>query len=166
MHASLEWHVPGTPGMHLSDHDLRQIDEAALANLTPEQARALLSKAIVDLKRARERLAQNPSNSSRPPSTRAPWEQSEAQEPEEVPIASTQSVEEEQSGAESEQKEPQTSPEGKQAKKPAGRPGRRKGAAGYSRTQQRPVDAEQTHSPPLLCHLRRVLGCLAPEPRA
>jgi hypothetical protein len=37
--------------MHLSDHDLRQLDEAALANLTPEQARALLSKAIEDLKR-------------------------------------------------------------------------------------------------------------------
>jgi len=43
--------------MHLSDHDLRQLDEAALANLTPEQARALLGKALEDLKRARERLA-------------------------------------------------------------------------------------------------------------
>jgi hypothetical protein len=68
--------------MHLSDHDLRQLDEAALANLTPEQARALLSKALEDLKRAREQLAQNPTNSSRPPSTRAPWEQAQAQGPE------------------------------------------------------------------------------------
>ena len=60
--------------MHLSDHDLRQLDDAYLAGLTPEQARALLSKALADLKAARERLAQDPSNSSRPPSSRAPWE--------------------------------------------------------------------------------------------
>ena len=65
--------------MHLSDHDLRQLDEAALARLEPERARALLIKALEDLKAARERLAQNPTNSSRPPSTRAPWEQAEAQ---------------------------------------------------------------------------------------
>jgi hypothetical protein len=76
---------PTPPDVHLSDHDLRQLDDAALANLTPEQARLLLSKAIEDLKNARERLAQNPANSSRPPSTRAPWEQAEGQgrEPEE-----------------------------------------------------------------------------------
>lgn len=139
--------------MHLSDHDLRQLDAAALANLTPEQARALLSKAIEDLKRARERLAQNPTNSSRPPSTRAPWEQSAAQESEAAPVGSTQSGEEEKPGADSdsdsdsEHKEPQTSPKGKAAQKPAGRPGRRQGAPGHSRTQQLPVDAEQTHSP-------------------
>jgi hypothetical protein len=80
--------------MHLSDHDLRQLDEAALARLEPEQARALLSKVLEDLKAARERLAQNPTNSSRPPSTRAPWEQGEAPEPEEAPVASAQSADE------------------------------------------------------------------------
>jgi hypothetical protein len=37
---------PGILGMYLSDHDLRQLDEAYLARLTPEQARALLSKAL------------------------------------------------------------------------------------------------------------------------
>ena len=60
--------------MHLSDHDLRQFDDAYLETLTPPQARALLGKALADLKAARERLGQNPSNSSRPPSTRLPWE--------------------------------------------------------------------------------------------
>jgi hypothetical protein len=137
--------------MHLSDHDLRQLDEAALANLTPEQARALLSKALEDLKSARERLAQNPTNSSRPPSTRAPWEQAEAQErePEEVSVASAQSTEEVKPEAvsESEQKEPAKSPKGQGAEKPAGRPGRRKGAPGHSRTQELAVDAEQIHTP-------------------
>jgi transposase len=137
--------------MHLSDHDLRQLDEAAVANLTPEQARALLSKALEDLKRARERLAQNPTNSSRPPSTRAPWEQAQGQgqEPEEASVASAQGAEEVKAEAlsQSEQKGPAKSPEGKGAEKPAGRAGRRKGAPGHSRTQQLPVDAEQPHAP-------------------
>jgi hypothetical protein len=64
----LETYLRNTPDVHLSDHDLKQLDDAVLANLTPEQARSLLSKAIEDLKNARERLAQNPTNSSRPPS--------------------------------------------------------------------------------------------------
>jgi transposase len=141
--------------MHLSDHDLRQLDEAALAKLTPEQARALLSKALEDLKSARERLAQNPTNSSRPPSTRAPWEQAEAQErePEEAAVAAAQSAEEvkpeaaSESASASEQKAAAPSPEGKGAEKPARRAGRRQGAPGHSRTQQLPVDAEQPHAP-------------------
>ena len=70
--------------MHLSDHDLRQLDEAYLDGLTPEQARGLLSRALEDLKAARERLNQNPSNSSRPPSSRAPWE---TRDPGEVPAS-------------------------------------------------------------------------------
>ena len=139
--------------MYLSDHDLRQLDEAALAKLTPEQARALLSKALEDLKRARERLAQNPTNSSRPPSTRAPWEQTQAQErePEEASVASAQSAEEVKpeaaSASASEPKEPPPSREGQRAEKPAARAGRRQGAPGHSRTQQLPVDAEQPHPP-------------------
>ena len=71
-------------GINLSDHDLRQLDETYLGSLT-EAARALLGKALADLKAARERLGQNPSNSSRPPSTRAPWEQADADA--EVPAA-------------------------------------------------------------------------------
>ncbi len=39
--------------MHLSDHDLRQCDDADLETLTPAQARALLGKALADLKAAR-----------------------------------------------------------------------------------------------------------------
>ena len=60
--------------MHLSDHDLRQFDDTYLDTLSAAQARTLLGKALADLKAARERLGQNPSNSSRPPSTRLPWE--------------------------------------------------------------------------------------------
>jgi transposase len=139
--------------MHLSDHDLRQLDEAALAKLSPEQARGLLSKALEDLKVARERLAQNPRNSSRPPSTRAPWEQTEVQEREaqEAPTSPAQSAQEVEPQAESEpdaqETRPQRSREDRGERKPAARPGRRRGAPGHSRTQMLPVDAEQTHAP-------------------
>jgi len=46
--------------MHLSDHDLRQFDDTYLDTLSAAQARALLGKALADLKASRERLGQNP----------------------------------------------------------------------------------------------------------
>ena len=111
--------------MHLSDHDLRQLDEAYLAKLTPEQARALLSKALEDLKAARERLGQNPSNSSRPPSTRAPWEQAEAEERdrEDAPVASAQGEVKPQTEPERTEEKPQKTPQDKGEGKPAARRG-------------------------------------------
>jgi len=130
--------------MHLSDHDLRQLDEAYLDGLTPKQARALLGKALSDLKVARERLGQNPSNSSRPPSTRAPWERDGGEDGDSAPCDSADC---EQGGVEPKGR-------GKGAKRnkgkgqgaQPGRAGRRKGAQGHSRRQQLPIDAEQTHA--------------------
>ena len=63
--------------MQLSDHDLKQLDEAYLRSLSAEPLRTLSSKLLSDLKEAHDRLNRNPTNSSRPPSTRAPWEKSE-----------------------------------------------------------------------------------------
>jgi hypothetical protein len=60
--------------VQLSKHALAQLDDAALAALTPEQLHALSVKLLADLKRAHERLDRNPRNSSRPPSSMAPWE--------------------------------------------------------------------------------------------
>ena len=132
--------------MHLSDHDLIQFDEAYLETLSEEQARALLSKALSDLKKARERLGQNPTNSSRPPSTRAPWEQNEenGRESEEAALAPRGEQEEASSEGKGEEDSP-TKPS-KGAPKP-GKPGRPKGAPGHSRTQKLPIDAEHTHAP-------------------
>jgi hypothetical protein len=136
--------------MHLSDHDLRQLDEAYLDGLTPEQARALLGRALADLKAARERLNQNPSNSSRPPSSRPPWERRDTGE---VPAADPETPDtaavtdrdatsgETPTGA---AKEPPASDE---ASTPPRRPGRRPGAPGHSRTQRLNIDAERTHAP-------------------
>jgi transposase len=59
--------------MHLSDHDLKQLDDDYLRGLSAESLRSLSGKLLADLKEAHDRLNQNPSNSSRPPRTRAPW---------------------------------------------------------------------------------------------
>jgi hypothetical protein len=60
--------------MQLSDHSLRQIDEAYLERLEEAALRSLSSKLLLDLKEARERLNQTSRNSSLPPSREAPWE--------------------------------------------------------------------------------------------
>ena len=60
--------------MHLNDHSLRQIDDAYLRSLEPEALCALSLRLLADLKEARDRLHQGPENSSRPPSSRVPWE--------------------------------------------------------------------------------------------
>lgn len=133
--------------MHLSDHDLRQLDDAYLEKLSPEQARALLDKALADLKAARERLGQNPSNSSRPPSTRAPWEPAEGNEEDDGAPASSAQGEAGETPDQARKPASGKAGKGKRGGAKAGRPGRRKGARGHSRTQQLPVDAERTHAP-------------------
>jgi len=137
--------------MHLSDHDLRQLDEAYVETLSDEQARALLIKTLADLKTARERLGQNPSNSSRPPSTQAPWEKSDEDEQEETEeeVSSPPTGDKEETSSERKSEENPPAKRGKKSSKSSksGQPGRPKGAPGHSRTQQLPVDAECTHAP-------------------
>jgi hypothetical protein len=60
--------------MILSDYDLRQIDENYLHTLLREELLGVSMRLLKDLKEARERINQNPNNSSRPPSSREPWE--------------------------------------------------------------------------------------------
>jgi hypothetical protein len=60
--------------VQLSRYDLSELDETYLAKLPEQQLRSLSAKLLADLKAAHERLDQNPSNSSRPPSSRDPWQ--------------------------------------------------------------------------------------------
>ncbi|MFZ1640553.1 MAG: IS66 family transposase, partial [Candidatus Contendobacter sp.] len=60
--------------MHLSPHSLRQIDDAYIRSLDPEALQGLSLRLLADLKEAWDRLNQGPENSSRPPSSRAPWD--------------------------------------------------------------------------------------------
>ena len=61
------------PNVKLTLHDLQQLDEEVLRHLPEEVLRALTLTLLTDLKEAQERLHQNPTNSSRPPSSRPPW---------------------------------------------------------------------------------------------
>lgn len=118
--------------MQLQDHDLRQLDADRLRQLGQRHPSALVElsvRLLDDLKVARERLYQNPGNSSVPPSSRAPWsrnppspaaeakpEPSPNPSPEDAPAAPRQS--------------PKT-----QESSPARRPGKQPGAPGHTRTQ-------------------------------
>jgi len=143
--------------MHFSDHDIMQLDDDYLHGLPVDPLRSLSKKLLADLKEAHDRLNQSPSNSSRPPSTRAPWEkddsgfdekrtpgagEAETEAPTDRVEADAAAVQGVESGSTSAQGEAKP-----RSKTKPGRPGRRKGAPGVSRTQVLPVDAEKTHRP-------------------
>jgi hypothetical protein len=132
--------------MRLSDHDLRQIDDAYLEGLSLETLQGVSKRLCHDLKEARERLNQTPENSSRPPSTRAPWTAAQSEtdaEENEDPPGATEGAEDRDSEEES-PKEPkvkgQTRPSGSPRK-----PGKQPGAPGHGRTQHVPVTGETVH---------------------
>ena len=147
--------------MHLSEHDLKQLDEERIRSLPAESLRTLSVKLLVDLKEARDRLNQSPENSSRPPSSRAPWQSASADGPD--PSEGEDEEEEEegmpidrQAEQEAEPSDPPSgAPEsageqrtgGKPAKKSRGKPGKPAGAPGYGRRVELAVTAERTHRP-------------------
>jgi len=141
--------------MKLSEHDLKQLDEDYLRSLAADPLRTLSSKLLSDLKEARDRLNQNPSNSSRPPSSRAPWETTEETSQDDgVPQdAASDADADADRTSDDEVEKGQREKNGGKAEKPdrsaesERRPGRRKGAPGYSRTQRLPIDAQFIHRP-------------------
>ena len=133
--------------MQLSDHSLRQIDEAYLERLGDEALRSLSAKLLLDLKEARERLNQTSRNSSLPPSREAPWEKASPAErdgdPEETVAAD---VAPETAAADPiPEAGPAPAVETKpMARKPAGKV---KGTPGHGRPAPERVDAEELHRP-------------------
>jgi len=57
-----------------SPHSLRQTDDACLQSLEMEALCGLSMRLLADLKEAWDRLNQGPEHSSRPPSSRLPWD--------------------------------------------------------------------------------------------
>ena len=55
--------------MHLTDHDLRQLDRDALSRLEDEALRRLAERLLADLKEARDRLNQDSRNVTNHPPT-------------------------------------------------------------------------------------------------
>ena len=136
--------------MQLSDHSLRQIDEAYLERLGEESLRSLSSKLLLDLKEARERLNQTSRNSSLPPSRDAPWNkpgrEDAATEGNENPeeIVSKDAAAEAARDAEAEAVPAPAVDSQPMAQK---RAGKMPGAPGYGRPAPDRVDAVEIHRP-------------------
>jgi hypothetical protein len=132
--------------MHLSHDDLTQIDEAVLQALEERALRALSVKLLADLKEAHERLGQNPSNSSRPPSSRAPWEgvvpSETASDPGEEPPEVTREPEDHEApGTAAEETRESEAPTSSK------RPGQPPGHPGHGRTQHLAAHEAFHHCP-------------------
>jgi len=134
--------------MRLTDHDLRQIDEAYLDGLSAEALREVSKRLCDDLKEARERLNQTPENSSRPPSTRAPWteaqSETEAEEDEEEQAAEGAKPTPDLGSEDQLPKKPKVKAEAKPSDSPR-KPGKQPGDPGHGRTQHLPVTGEVVH---------------------
>jgi hypothetical protein len=146
--------------MRLSDHDLSQLDEEDLLNLPEEVLRRLSIKLLNDLKEARERLKQNSRNSSRPPSSEAPWEK------ESDPRNATDQPEEERDAALFDPKDSSAPQDAGQASRQAEqalsestrKPGKQPGAQGFGRQQTLAVTAYESHFPELCACCRGPLA--------
>lgn len=136
--------------MQLSNHDLSQLDEEELLKLPEEALRRLSIRLLNDLKEARERLNRNSHNSSRPPSSEAPWEKERSAtdsedvfEPTKDAESQDESLPEPAKDCDGESKAVQE----KAADDPSRRAGKQPGAPGFGRQQSLPVTAHEVHIP-------------------
>ena len=150
--------------MHLSPHSLRQIDDAYLQSLEVEALRGLSMRLLADLTEAWDRLNQGPENSSRPPSSRAPWERKNGGERETDADAEADAMaadddrepEPAANLAEPKSAEPKSAEPKSAEPKPTRKPGKQPGAPGIGRTQVFQANGEQAHYP------ERCAGCGQP----
>lgn len=147
--------------MHLTDHDLRQLDHEAISRLRDESVRRLAERLLEDLKEARDRLRQDSRNSSRPPSSDSVYGRSRREDegdgdPEDPPDKeSPASAGKDQDAAESGESatdtkdaaspgQPDSAPGKACVKRHAGH---QPGAPGVGRTQKLAVDVVIDHRP-------------------
>lgn len=143
--------------MRLSDFDLEQLDSDRLSVLSLEEKDTLLPKLIDDLKEARDRLNQNSQNSSRPPSSKPPWETGKR--------SSFSDEEEDQDGIDEDEQsdgdgndpsnDTESSPTDKdregEAYSTIGVPGRKPGMKGHGRKVELAVTSEEMYLPTKCC---------------
>jgi hypothetical protein len=140
--------------MHLSPHSLQQIDDAYIESLDPEALRGLSLRLLSDLKEAWDRLNQGPDNSSRPPSSQAPWERKTGGGRESDAEADAEAAD---GDREPEPAEP-PAVEAQPAQTPAARkPGKQPGVPGIGRTQVFQAHEERPHYPEICAGCGRPL---------
>jgi hypothetical protein len=153
---------------NLSDHDLKQMDEAWQTGQPEPVVRDLLGRALEDLRVARDRLKQTPKNSSRPSGSMPPWQRGTGDASSDVsgdtppgaqdrpPCQAGDTPDEPSTEPAAEQTSPDASaPDVQPAASvqapaaPRGRTGRRVGAPGHGRQQK--LEPTQTHDYRPLC---------------
>jgi transposase len=141
--------------MILKEHELLQIDEEFICRLReqdPDALAGLSIKLVSDLKEAVERLNQNPSNSSRPSGSLAPWDkgiagddnddESTSDEKEVLRLETSIDKEESSDTAGTIEKDRLQSKETTEQRKP----GRQGGSQGFGRTQKLAVTNTTHHA--------------------
>lgn len=137
--------------MRLTEHDLRQMNNEYILSLPHKELTAVAINLLNDLKDARDRLNQNPHNSSRPPSSQEPWVKAKFAEESESSEKETEASElEPQSNfADEPSKDNGTERENNSAKntnkEPKRTAGKQKGAKGVGRTQKLLITGEDIH---------------------
>jgi len=146
--------------MKIKDYDLRQLNEERLQTLLEKDPAALLqltNRLLDDLKEARERLNQNPSNSSCPSGSQGPWfrvgDEVSTEEDEEKaedssdkePIESDSASSEQEDSAGNEQPKKKTGKD--RFSKPKNKPGKQLGAQGFGRTKELVINETIHHYP-------------------
>lgn len=132
------------------------MDEAWLESLPEATARAVLRRVVCDLKEARDRLNQNPQNSSRPPGSQPPWESrrpgaTEGGEDETGAVSARATGWPPAAATDEETTAPETTAPRGAVKAPVGRkPGKQPGTPGHGRTQQLIIH-DEAHRHPNAC---------------
>src|SRR3954471_12510170 len=121
---------------NLSDHDLRQMDPGWQERQPEETVRGLLARALDDLRQARDRLNQDPTNSSRPSGSMEPWRSAAADKAAvSSDVASSDDVQAGNGPDKPEAKASSLVKAGADGTAPRG-PGKPLGAPGFGRTQK------------------------------
>ncbi len=138
----------------LSDHDLRQMSEEWVSSLTPAQRDELLARALAELRKSRDRLNQSPTNSSKPPSSRAPWDttsgggDASSESPGKTPMANAGGDTKSKATVSTTTATATPAPSALAAAKPAAKKaGKQLGAKGYGRMQKLAHTALDEHRP-------------------
>lgn len=136
--------------MHFDQSELQQLTPEYVASLPPERRAALVEWLRKDLMEAHDRLNKNPSNSSRPPRSRAPWDRSIdnstenlVDDPSEPSDEEGEKEADESDGKSTSKNSASDSSQDKSKRKP----GKQKGAQGFGRHQKLAITQTIVHRP-------------------
>lgn len=145
--------------MHFDSNELFQFTPEYLSSLSHDNLVSIIGRLCKDLSEACDKLNQNPWNSSRPPSSRAPWDRSINKDkshsadgtPSKADQADLDNQDDSDSQDDSDNQEKQSQPpkdkKPNTQNKPKKKPGKQPGAQGYGRIQTLTVTQVVTHRP-------------------